>query len=181
MRVRDVFWPFSLGMLVIFFLFWLIYYRSAGAGVMVERVAAAGWTAFLPSLNAALNSVTAFLLVAGRVAIAKKKIQMHVRFMISAVVTSALFLASYILYHFYQGHTPFVAQGAFLRFCYFFILISHILLSIALVPLVLVTLTLAARENFPMHKRIARATFPIWLYVSFSGVAIFIFLAFFNR
>lgn len=99
--------------------------------------------------------------------------------MLTAVATSALFLASYIVYHHYQGDTPFQGQGL-VRPIYFFVLVSHILLSIVGLPLVLATLFFAATNRFDKHRRIARWTLPIWLYVSVTGVAVFFFLKIWN-
>lgn len=158
---------------VIGFLFWLIYFKTGAA------VGDNGWVSLLPALNAILNSLTATLLIAGYVLIKKNRIDLHRNFMIAATVTSALFLLSYVTYHHYQGDTKFLGQGI-IRPIYFFILITHILLSIVQVPLILSTLYLAAVKNFQRHKKIAKITFPIWLYVSVTGVLIFVILKQFN-
>ena len=99
--------------------------------------------------------------------------------MLSATFTSACFLISYIAYHHYQGDTKFMGLGI-IRPIYFFILITHILLSIVQVPLILTTLYLAAAKNFVRHRKVARVTLPIWLYVSVTGVLIFVILKSFN-
>ncbi|NOT77408.1 MAG: DUF420 domain-containing protein [Bacteriovoracaceae bacterium] len=162
-----------LSALVIGFLFWLIYFK-VGAGV--ESV---GWVSYLPALNATLNTITAILLISGYWLIKNNQKIAHRNVMIAATMTSALFLISYITYHHFKGDTQFLAQG-FIRPIYFSILISHILLSIVQVPLILTTLYFAATKNFSKHRKIARITFPIWLYVSVTGVLIFILLTFFN-
>jgi putative membrane protein len=100
--------------------------------------------------------------------------------MLLATFTSALFLVSYIAYHHFHGDSKFLAQG-WIRPVYFTILISHILLSVVQVPLILTTLYLAYSKNFVKHKKIAKITFPIWLYVSVTGVLIFIILKWFNE
>ena len=126
----------------------------------------------LPTLNAALNSLSAILLVNGYLCIRKKKIAAHKASMISAVVTSSLFLISYLVYHYHIGSRPFEGQG-WLRPVYFGILLSHTILAAAIVPLVLVTLQRAWKGNFQLHARIARRTLPLWLYVSVTGVVVY--------
>ncbi len=158
---------------VLGFLFWLIYFKT---GADVESV---GWVSYLPGLNAFLNALTATLLISGYVAIKGNDLWLHKVLMIAATVTSACFLVSYIAYHHYQGDTKFLATGV-IRPIYFSILISHILLSMVQVPLILTTLYLAYVKNFTRHKKVARITFPIWLYVSVTGVLIFVILKWFN-
>ena len=158
---------------VIGFLFWLIYFKT-GTGVD-----AVGWVSNLPALNAILNTITATLLVAGFVFIKKNHRALHVKAMLAATFTSACFLVSYVTYHHFQGDTKFMGIGM-IRPIYFFILITHILLSIVQVPLILTTLYLAAVKNFTRHKKVARVTFPIWLYVSVTGILIFVILKSFN-
>ena len=158
---------------VLAFLFWLIYFKTGA------EVDSTGWVSSLPALNAFLNSVTATLLVCGYVAIKSNKINLHKYFMLAATATSACFLISYITYHHYHGDTKFLAEGV-IRPIYFSILISHILLSMVQVPLILTTLYLAFMKNFAKHRKVARITFPIWLYVSITGVLIFVILTWFN-
>lgn len=158
---------------VIGFLFWLIYFKT-GADIN-----GTGLVSYLPALNAFLNTLTAVFLVSGFVAIKRNNINLHKRLMIAATITSACFLISYVAYHHYHGDTKFLATG-FIRPVYFAILISHILLSIVQVPLILTTLYLAYVKNFVRHRKVARITFPIWLYVSITGVLIFIILKWFN-
>jgi putative membrane protein len=131
-----------------------------------------------PALNATLNGASAILITAGRALILsqhRKKIQLHRACMISAVATSSLFLASYLYYHAHIGSVRFPGQG-WVRPVYFALLISHTLLAATVVPLVLLTLAAALRGRFKQHRRIARWTYPIWLYVSITGVVVYIML-----
>jgi len=129
----------------------------------------------LPAVNATLNATSAVLLFNGYRLIRKKRITAHKRSMIAACCTSALFLISYLTYHYFHGSTPFTVQG-WVRPVYFSILISHTILAAAIVPLALITLIRALRERFDQHRRIARWTLPIWLYVSATGVIIYFML-----
>lgn len=132
---------------------------------------------FLPKLNAIINGSTFLVLLAAFSAIKSKKVVLHKRLMLTAVGLSVVFLVSYVLYHATSESQKYVGEGL-LRGVYFFILISHILLAIAIVPLVLVTLNKALLERFDKHRKIARITFPIWLYVTFTGVLVYLFLNF---
>jgi uncharacterized membrane protein YozB (DUF420 family) len=129
----------------------------------------------LPTLNATLNGVAAMLLVSGYVLIKRGRQRQHQWCMISALITSALFLVSYVIYHLNAGSRPFEGQGA-IRLVYFAILITHVILAAAIVPLALVTASRGLRAQFHRHVRIARWTFPIWLYVSVTGVVIYLML-----
>jgi uncharacterized membrane protein YozB (DUF420 family) len=128
-----------------------------------------------PALNAGLNGVSAVLLTTGRFLIRSKKIALHRACMIAAMATSSLFLASYIYYHAHVGSVRFPGQG-WARVVYFALLISHTLLAVTVVPLALLSLTAGLRGRFARHRRIARWTFPIWLYVSITGVIVYILL-----
>jgi uncharacterized membrane protein YozB (DUF420 family) len=128
-----------------------------------------------PALNATLNGASAILITTGRALIRRKKVQLHRACMISAVATSTLFLASYLYYHAHVGSVRFPGQG-WVRPVYFTLLISHTLLAATVVPLVLLTLAAALRGRFQQHRRIARWTYPIWLYVSVTGVVVYIML-----
>jgi len=123
-------------------------------------------------LNAALNATSALLLAAGYAAIRTGRREAHRRFMLAACTSSTLFLVSYLVYHFQVGSVRFTGQGP-IRTVYFVILITHTVLAVAIVPLVLVTLTRALRERFDAHRRIARLTLPLWAYVSVTGVVIY--------
>ena len=126
----------------------------------------------LPTLNAALNSLSAIFLVTGYLCIRRKKIAAHKASMISAVITSSLFLISYLVYHYHIGSRSFEGQG-WIRPVYFSILISHTILAATIVPLVIVTLKRAWKGDFTLHARIARRTLPLWLYVSVTGVVVY--------
>lgn len=129
----------------------------------------------LPSLNAALNSLSAVFLLAGFLYIKSGHRNAHRFCMLTALGCSTLFLICYLFYHYHVGSVPFKGLG-WLRPVYFTILISHTILAVTVVPLVLITLTRALRERFDAHRRIARWTFPIWLYVSVTGVAVYLML-----
>ncbi len=126
----------------------------------------------LPALNATLNSLSAVFLTAGYAFIRKKKIAAHKACMLSAFVVSMLFLVSYVVYHAQAGSTRFPGEG-WTRPVYFTILISHVTLAVAILPLAIVTLTRALRGRFDAHRRIARRTLPLWLYVSVTGVVVY--------
>jgi uncharacterized membrane protein YozB (DUF420 family) len=126
----------------------------------------------LPALNATLNAIAAVLLVTGYVLIRRGRVRQHRRVMLAAFTTSALFLVSYVTYHANAGSRPFAGQGP-IRIVYFGILISHVILAAAILPLALITLTHGLRERFDRHVPIARWTLPIWLYVSVTGVVVY--------
>jgi putative membrane protein len=130
---------------------------------------------FLPALNAACNATTAVFIVLGLQAIGRGDRETHRRRMLSAFATSALFLVGYILYHSFHGETKFPGQGA-IRPVYFFILISHIVLSAVALPMILSTFWFALSNQLARHVKLARWTYPIWLYVSVTGVAVFFML-----
>jgi uncharacterized membrane protein YozB (DUF420 family) len=129
----------------------------------------------LPALNACLNSISAILLAAGYFFIRRRQIERHRLAMTAAFVTSCLFLVSYLVYHYNVGSVPFTKQG-WVRPVYFTILITHIVLAATIVPLALITLNNAWRKRFDKHRRIARWTWPLWMYVSVTGVVIYVML-----
>lgn len=129
-------------------------------------------TSDLPTLNAALNAVSTVFLVAGYVMIRQRRLQLHRACMLSAFGTSTLFLASYVVYHLNVGSVRFEGQGV-TRIVYFAVLLTHIPLAALVPPLALITLTHGLRERFDRHRRIARWTLPIWLYVSVTGVIVY--------
>jgi uncharacterized membrane protein YozB (DUF420 family) len=131
--------------------------------------------AIFPAINATLNGSSAVLLLAGRWFISRGRMAIHRAFMLAAVVTSSLFLASYLYYHAHVGSVHFQGQG-WSRPIYFTILITHTVLAAAIVPMVIVTLSRALRQRFDRHRAIARWTFPLWLYVSVTGVIIYFML-----
>ena len=148
-------------------LIWLIYFKGQSAGPE--------WVSSLPAVNALLNSCSAVCLVAGYTRIRRKQIAAHRACMLAAAGFSALFLSSYVTYHYFHGDTRFPGQG-WIRPVYFSVLISHIGLSIVALPLILTTLYLALSGRFAIHRRVARWAFPIWLYVSVTGVVVFLTL-----
>jgi len=132
-------------------------------------------TSDLPTLNASLNALASVLLLAGFAFIKRRRVAQHKVCMIAAVVVSAVFLVSYVVYHSLHGSTRFARSG-FIRSVYFFILVTHVVLAIAVVPLVLVTLRRAWKGQFDRHRRLARWTWPIWMYVSVTGVVVYLML-----
>jgi uncharacterized membrane protein YozB (DUF420 family) len=129
----------------------------------------------LPAVNATLNAIAAVLLVAGYVLILNRKINAHRRVMIAAFATSSLFLICYVIYHAQVGSVRFTRQG-FVRPLYFGILITHVTLAAAVPPLAIVTLSRGLKARVDRHKAIARWTLPIWLYVSVTGVLVYVLL-----
>jgi putative membrane protein len=130
----------------------------------------------LPTINASLNALCTLFLLLGWYFIRKDNKTMHIRMMVSALVTSTVFLACYITYHVtVEALTRFTEQG-FIRQVYFFILITHTILAAAVVPMVLMTVIPALRSRFDRHRRIARWTMPVWVYVSTTGVLVYLFL-----
>jgi uncharacterized membrane protein YozB (DUF420 family) len=129
----------------------------------------------LPTLNASLNALASVFLVAGYVMIRSRRIDAHRRCMLSALGTSALFLISYVIYHANAGSVPFRGSGA-IRVVYFAVLIPHIILAAAILPLALVTTARGLRGDYTRHVRIARWTLPVWLYVSVTGVIVYLML-----
>jgi uncharacterized membrane protein YozB (DUF420 family) len=129
----------------------------------------------LPAVNAALNALAAVLLVFGYVLIRRGAVRQHRAVMLAAFGTSALFLTSYLVYHANVGSRPFPGQGP-VRLVYFAVLITHVVLAAAVLPLALVTLSRGLRSRFDRHVKVARWTLPIWLYVSVTGVIVYLML-----
>jgi len=131
--------------------------------------------AYFPALIASLNGASAVLLVAGRYAIARNRMAVHRAFMIAAVAASALFLACYVYFHVHVGNIRFLGQGVW-RPIYFAILIPHVTLAIVIVPMVIITLSRGLRARYDSHRAIARWAFPLWMYVSVTGVIVYFML-----
>jgi putative membrane protein len=127
------------------------------------------------ALNATLNGTSAILLAGGYAAIRNHKMELHKKFMISAFAVSTVFLVSYLVYHYRVGHVAFQGHG-WIRPFYFALLISHTILAIVIVPMILVTLRRAWLEQFDRHRIIARWTWPLWMYVSVTGVIVYLLL-----
>lgn len=131
--------------------------------------------AIFPVINASLNGASAVLLIVGRSFISRGRVAAHRTVMLAAVICSTLFLTSYLYYHYHVGSIHFQGQGWW-RPVYFSILISHTTLAIVIVPMVIITLSRALRGRFDRHRAIARWTFPLWLYVSVTGVIVYLML-----
>jgi putative membrane protein len=152
------------------FLAWLVYYHQPTdvAGTQL---------AFLPALNATLNGLCTVFLLVGFRSIRQRNLVAHRNSMFGAFVVSSLFLVSYIVNHALHGDMRFLGQGHGLRTGYFALLISHIGLSVLALPMILITFFLSLTGRFPTHRALARWTFPIWLYVSVTGVVVYAMLA----
>ena len=163
------FWIFNaaISTAAVAFLGWLLLVREGG-GINADL-------SFMPGVNAALNATSATLLVLGLLAIKNGRREVHKRLMVLAFAASAVFLVGYVIYHYAHGDTQYQGEGA-IRTVYFTVLITHVLLSIVMLPMILGTFYLAAKERFTSHKKLARWTLPIWLYVSVTGVVIYFML-----
>lgn len=131
---------------------------------------------FLPPIYAFINGVTAFVLICAVIAIMYGNRKLHERLMTTAIALSVVFLIMYVAYHMTADSTKFGGDG-FVRYIYFSLLISHIVLSIAIIPLVLITYVRALSKRFDKHKKIAKITFPIWLYVAVTGVIVYLMIS----
>ncbi len=131
---------------------------------------------FLPPIYASINGLTAIVLIIAVMAIKNGKQQLHQRLMTTCIVFSAAFLIMYVAYHMTSDSTSYGGEGV-LRYLYFFILISHIVLSIAIIPLVLITYSKAYLKDFATHRKWAKYTFPIWLYVAITGVIVYLMIS----
>lgn len=149
------------------FLGWLLYGRGASESGVDLR--------FMPAVNASLNALTATLLICGYVAVKRGNRQLHRYVMSTAFVSAALFLVGYIAYHAAHGDTKYTGLGA-MRAVYFFVLATHVLLSMVTLPLAIAALSFALLKRFASHKKVTRWLFPMWLYVSVTGVAVFFML-----
>ena len=163
----------ALSVVALAVLFWLIYgYRPAS-----DPGSRYAW---LPSFNAFCNGLSTVCVLNGLYWIRRQRYRAHGVFMLLAITASTFFLIGYIAHHSLHGDTKFLT-GGWLRPTYFALLISHVLLSMVALPLVLITVFFAARRRWARHRRIARWTYPIWLYVSITGVLVFVFLRFLNE
>ena len=143
---------------------------------LIENLPVAKPLKSLPPIYSSTNAVTALLLVFAYIAIRRNKVKLHEGLMKVSIALSLSFLVMYIAYHITTDPTPFGGSGL-IKYTYYFILISHILLSIVLIPLVLISYVRAFQKAFPLHKKIARTTFPIWLYVTVTGVIVYLMIA----
>jgi putative membrane protein len=158
----------ALSLAATLFLFWLIYVHTAPQAFATRLL-------FLPSIDALTNGMAAICLLVGYFFITRRNIKAHRRAMIAAFVFSSIFLVSYIVNHALHGDTLYQGHGP-IRAVYFSILISHIVLCTIALPMVLITFFFSLTGRFPQHKKIARFTLPIWLYVSVTGVVVFAML-----
>lgn len=142
-------------------------------GVKIPNVAP---LSFLPPIYATINGITAFLLIGSVIAIKKGNRKLHEQLNTTAIGCSLLFLLMYIGYHMTSDSTSYGGEGG-IRYVYFFILITHIILSIIIIPFVLFTFMRARLGNFPAHKKIAKITFPLWLYVAITGVIVYLMIS----
>ncbi|WP_299551878.1 DUF420 domain-containing protein [Seonamhaeicola sp.] len=131
---------------------------------------------FLPPIYACINAVTALVLVLAFIAVQNKKIKLHERLMKFAIILSVLFLLMYIAYHMTSDSTKFGGDGI-AKYFYYFILLTHIVMSVAVIPFVLITYVRAITNNIEKHKKIAKITFPLWLYVAITGVIVYIMIS----
>ncbi|WP_108866486.1 DUF420 domain-containing protein [Aquimarina aquimarini] len=131
---------------------------------------------FLPPIYATINGITALVLIAALWAVKNKNIALHEKLMKTAIICSVMFLLMYIAYHMTSDSTKFGGEGM-IRYVYYFILITHIILSIAVIPFVLITYVKALAKRFDKHRKIAKVTFPIWLYVAITGVVVYFMIS----
>jgi putative membrane protein len=131
---------------------------------------------YLPAVYASINALTAVLLLLARWYISKGNRQAHARLMKTSMLLSAAFLVMYVIYHMTSDSTPYGGEG-FLRYAYYFILITHILLSLAVVPLVLFAFLYAITSKFELHKKVVRYAYPVWLYVAVTGVVVYVMIS----
>jgi len=171
---RALLLTFGLSALIVGFLFWLLYFRGEAVAPPPAVVAS------LPAVNASLNSLSAVFLVCGYHAIRRRNYRRHMRLMFAALGSSALFFVSYLIYHHYKRHTPFTGTG-FIKPVYFFILITHIVLAAVVVPMILLSFFTSLSGRVTAHRRLSRFTFPVWLYVSVTGVLVFAMLKLFSK
>ena len=148
----------------------------AVAALFVVKIPNVKPLSFLPPIYASINALTAVLLIAAVVAIKKGNRKLHEQFNITAIICSVLFLVLYVAYHMTSDSTKFGGEGI-VKYVYYFILLTHILLSIIIIPFVLITFMRAKLGNFPEHKKIAKITFPLWLYVAITGVVVYLMIS----
>lgn len=165
---------FGLSAAIVGFLFWLLYFRGEAAAPPPALVAR------LPAVNASLNGLASVFLVCGYVSVRRGQWRRHARFMLCALACSVLFFVSYLIYHHYQRHTPFTGTGL-VRPVYFFVLITHVVLAVVVVPMILLSFFTSLSGRLAVHKRLSRYTFPVWLYVSVTGVIVFAMLKLFSQ
>ncbi|ODS78660.1 MAG: hypothetical protein ABS46_16765 [Cytophagaceae bacterium SCN 52-12] len=142
-----------------------------------QKIYLGEWTKTLPHLNGVINSATAIFLITGRYYIKQRNISMHRRAMTMAFILGSVFLVSYVLYHISNDSTRFGAENLLIRGIYYFLLVSHIVLSVVVVWFVLRAIYFALTNQIPAHKRVVRYAYPIWLYVSITGVVVYLMIS----
>ena len=157
----------ALSAAIVLFLFWLIYFQKPAT--------AATGSSILPFFNACCNALAAGFITSGILAIHRGQRRLHAWCMASATFFSASVLVGYLIYHYTHGHSTFGGTG-WIRTIYLLVLVSHIVLSALVVPMILSTLFFALRRQWNLHRKIARWTYPVWLYVSVTGIVVFVFL-----
>ncbi|RAP33834.1 DUF420 domain-containing protein [Candidatus Marinamargulisbacteria bacterium SCGC AG-410-N11] len=168
MKLKSVLSIASIISTIIFiFLVWYIYFKPVA---LIDHP----FINTIPLINCILNGISAVCLCCGIWFISKKQILKHKVMMALSLLFSALFLIAYLIYHHFHGNTPFIGVGI-IRPIYFFILISHIALTLVALPLILSTFTFALISKYEPHKKLGRITFPIWLYVSVTGILVYVF------
>ena len=155
---------------VVVFLFWYIYFRD------LDATSIPWFVDYLPLVNACLNGFSATFVTSGVFLIKRGHKKPHIACMVTATISTAAFLVSYLVYHKYHGDTPFPRDLGFVTYAYFFTLISHIITSVIALPLIFTTLFFAISKRFEKHKKIAAWTYPVWLYVSITGILVYVFL-----
>lgn len=146
------------------------------ASLFRVRIPNVGPFTFLPTIYATINAITALVLILAFVAIRNKNVLRHKRLMTTAIGLSTIFLILYVIYHMTSDSTSYGGDGV-IKYIYFFILITHIVLSIVVIPFVLITYVRAITNNIEKHKKIAKITYPLWLYVAISGVLVYILIS----
>ena len=152
------------------FLSWVIWFKTAAEN-------RSAFVSQLPAVNAGLNTLSTVFLVSGFVAVKRGHVRRHMRLMFAALASSALFLVGYVVYHHFHGDTKFIGTGP-VRPVYFFVLISHVVLSLVALPMVLLSFFTALAGRMSAHRKLSKYTFPVWLYVSVTGVVVFLMLRF---
>ncbi len=151
------------------FLLWLLYFKGDSGKAGSDTLS------MLPAVNAGLNGTVSLLIVGAVIAIKNGKRKLHMGMMITAIILSVTFLASYILYHSVHGNTPFVTEGT-LRYVYYGILISHVACTVFALPLIMSSVFFAATKRYALHRKVVKFTVPFWMYVSVTGVVIYFLL-----
>ncbi len=163
-RYKKIIWVLSVSIPIVVALLFLV------------RIPNVGPFNFLPPIYATINGITALLLIIAYWAVRNKKLVLHERFMKFSILLSAVFLVMYVAYHMTSEPTPFGGAGN-IKYLYYFILVTHVLLSIFIIPMVLVTYVRAISMMFAQHKKIGKITFPIWLYIAVTGVIVYLMIS----